>query len=211
MKRFPIAALVCFGALAARGDLVITETIETSGSSAPATIGIKGQRVRIDLGVSGNSLIVDLSSGTAVALSSAEKSFTKLDLASVRTQAQALGGHVEKPVASGKIEKVGDWNAEIYHAKSGGVAFDLWVAKDVPNLASIQEQLRKLSEAGVAPSDLALFELPGVVVKTEINGPKGKITSMVTGIEEAPLDESRFTVPADYRKAAGTGLPAPIP
>jgi Domain of unknown function (DUF4412) len=215
VKPLRLFVALLFASVTARADLVIEETIEAGGGSVPATIKVKGDLLRIEThtvgGASAACVLVNLTTGAAAVLDLERKSSATLDLASVKSQARTLGGAIEKPVASGKTEKIGNWTAEIYETHSGPVAFKMWVAKDLPNFASLQEQLGKLSQAGAAPADLAQFQLPGIVVKTEISGPQGAITSTVLSIQESPVADRDLTIPPDFQKASSTGLPAPIP
>jgi thiol-disulfide isomerase/thioredoxin len=141
------------------------------------------------------------------------KAAAKISGAQLKEQMAAVKKQVEKAAVAGaakpqaqdtgKTEKVGDYNPEIYTwASTNGMKMTLWVAKDFPNYKQIQEQLKKLSELspfGMGKS-MGLDEntLPGMVVKREMESLGQKITTTLISAKEEPVDLAVFEVPKDY-------------
>jgi len=110
-----------------------------------------------------------------------------------------------KPQATGRTEKIGDYQTEIYTwSNSTGMSATLWVAKDFPNYKKINEQLDRLSKSaaggmgkGMGPD---LGTLPGMLVKSEEAVLGQKVTTTLVSAKEAPVDDSVFETPKDYHE-----------
>jgi hypothetical protein len=107
---------------------------------------------------------------------------------------------MEKPKATGVIEKVGEWTAEIYEFGVGSSHGKLWVAKDFPNAQTIKDQLKKLSEASSSGFDPSKFDVPGMIVKTQMTTPVGAMTTTLIKAAETPVAESEFVQPTGYQE-----------
>ena len=147
---------------------------------------------------------------TALKMSAAQ---TKETLDSIRTTAGTSDLPQAKPETTGRQEKLGEFNTEIFACKAGNSVQTLWVTKDLPNYANVKEQLDRLYrwpeppvQKGV-PSDLP--GLPGVVVKTEMEASGKKSTWTVLSVKEEDLDAVLFEMPTDYRELAKAAPPAP--
>jgi thiol-disulfide isomerase/thioredoxin len=163
------------------------------------------------MGMGSMSTIADLNTGDTVMLMHKHKAAAKISGAQLKEQMAAVKKQVEKaavagsakPQATGKTEKVGDYNPEIYTwASTNGMKMTLWVAKDFPNYKQIQEQLKKLSELSpfgmgksMGPDENTL---PGMVVKREMESLGQKITTTLISAKEEPVDLAVFEVPKDY-------------
>jgi hypothetical protein len=107
-----------------------------------------------------------------------------------------------KSVATGKSEKVGGYDAEIYLWDGPGVTKFLWVAKDYPNFSELKPYLARIdqfNETGVGRGlqpDIAT--LPGMVVKTETDINSRKVFLTLVSAKEEAVDPSIFEVPANY-------------
>jgi hypothetical protein len=119
-------------------------------------------------------------------------------------QAKATGidpSKIEKPKSTGQTEKVGEWNAEVFEGNIGGSAAKFWVAKDFPNHKAIMDQMNKLSSAtGSAGFDPSKFDLGGMVVKSEMTTPAGKVTTTLVRAAEENVNASEFEMPAGYQE-----------
>ncbi len=211
MKKIALFSSLLLAAVIARADVVIEQKVESPFLTGPMTIKIKGDLMKIDSpmpGGAGNvTSIVDLNKNQATTLMHAQKMAMTMDLSTVKKQAADLSNKTEKPKPTGAKEKVGDWNTEVYEVNVGGMAMKLWSTKDFPNTAAIKDQMSKLAKGAVAGMDPSQFEVPGIVVKTEMGTAQGKITSTVVSVKEAPVADSEFAIPADYQKMAMPSLP----
>ena len=218
MKQIFIFLALVFAVGTARADFVIKQKVESPMMSGEVTMQIKGDKVRTDvpfglMGMGSMSTIADLNTGDTVMLMHKHKAAAKISGAQLKEQMAAVKKQVEKAAVAGaakpqaqdtgKTEKVGDYNPEIYTwASTNGMKMTLWVAKDFPNYKQIQEQLKKLSELspfGMGKS-MGLDEntLPGMVVKREMESLGQKITTTLISAKEESVDLAVFEVPKDY-------------
>jgi thiol-disulfide isomerase/thioredoxin len=216
MKQIFISLALVFAVGTACADFVIKQKVESPMMSGEVTMQIKGDKVRTDvpfglMGMGSMSTIADLNTGDTVMLMHKHKAAAKISGAQLKEQMAAVKKQVEKaavagaakPQATGKTEKVGDYNSEIYTwASTNGMKMTLWVAKDFPNYKQIQEQLKKLSELSpfgmgksMGPDENTL---PGMVVKREMESLGQKITTTLISAKEEPVDLAVFEVPKDY-------------
>ena len=218
MKQIFISLALVFAVGTARADFVIKQKVESPMMSGEVTMQIKGDKVRTDMpfglmGMGNMSTIADLNTGDTVMLMHKHKAAAKISGAQLKEQMAAVKKQVEKAAVAGaakpqaqdtgKTEKVGDYNPEIYTwASTNGMKMTLWVAKDFPNYKQIQEQLKKLSELSpfgmgksMGPDENTL---PGMVVKREMESLGQKITTTLISAKEEPVDLAVFEVPKDY-------------
>ena len=137
MKR-GLALLASLAVLAcARADLVIEQKIENADQTASmSTLKMKGTKLRVDMrNATGTiSTIVDLETGESLTLMHTAKLALKMSAAETKETLGALrkragaGGNLEpvKTVTTGRKEKVGDWNAEVFTSKGGSGARTSW-------------------------------------------------------------------------------------
>jgi hypothetical protein len=107
------------------------------------------------------------------------------------------------PQATGQMEKVGDYDCEIYTWTDGNTSAKFWVAKNHPQAAALKafyKQMRSaMPGAQMGPDQSAL---PGPAVKSEVMAQGQKITSSLVSVKEQDLDAKEFEVPADYKSMA---------
>src|ERR1039457_3247444 len=122
MKRiFIFLALVC-ATVGARADLVMQQQIVTPTYNGVATMKVNGPLIRLDL-YAGQpraiSTIADLKTGDIITLMHSQKMFVKTSGARMRQTKPAGNGAAATakppvPRATGKTEKAGGYNTEIY-------------------------------------------------------------------------------------------------
>jgi len=216
MKQIFISLALVFAVGPARADFVIKQKVESPMMSGDVTMQIKGDKVRTDMpfglmGMGNMSTIADLNTGDTVMLMHKHKAAAKISGAQLKEQMVAAKKQAEKaavggppkPQDTGKTEKMGDYDSEIYTwASTNGMKMTLWVAKDFPNYKQIQGQLKKLSELSpfgmgksMGPDENTL---PGMVVKREMESLGQKITTTLISAKEEPVDLAVFEVPKDY-------------
>ena len=226
MKQIAISLGLTFSILAARADLVLQQNVESATINGTITTQIKGNKIRVDMpsGPQGAmSTIMDLSSGDSTTLLHDQKVAMTVPGAQIKQMAENLkkaraGSETNaappKFQDTGKTEKVGNYDAEIYTWSSpDGANQTVWVARDFPNFAKIKVQMDKLNDSpvgqmskGVAPD---VNTLPGMVVKTQMEVNGQKITSTLVSVKEDSVDASIFQTPKDYQQMTQPGLGAP--
>lgn len=215
MKKQVLASLLLLSAWS-RADLVIEQKMESGFVNGNMVMKIKGDQARMDMpaGPAGNvTVLMNVASGEMSTLMHAQKMAMKMNLAAAKKQAEAQAkqagvdpAKIEKPKSTGQKEKVGEWDAEVFEGNMGGSAAKFWVAKDFPNYKSIQDQMTKLSNAtGSAGFDPAKFDMGGMVVKSEVSTPAGKVTTTLVRAKEEPVAETEFAMPKDYKEMTVPG------
>ena len=195
-------ASLTFAVCLAQADVIIEQKVESAMMSGPTTTKIKGDMMRVDSDMPGMgkvTTILDLTKGKSTMLMHSSKMAMQMDLNALKKKAQAVSTGTEKPKPTGQKEKVGDWNTEVYEMKTGEMPVKLWLTKDLPNSAALKEQMNKLTKAAAMGVDPAQFDLPGIVVKSEMTTTAGKFTTTMTSVKEAPVADSEFAIPADYQ------------
>jgi hypothetical protein len=228
MKRSLLPVAIFFAVAAAHGDLVIEQKIESALQTGPMTMKVKGDKARVDItgGPMGAiSSIVDLTSGDATTLMHGSKMVMKVSGAQTRQMMEMMkkqfGGDTsgnatpEPPKATGKKEKVGEYNAEVYTWTGNGGTHTMWITKDIPNYEKLKVQLDKLNKSpiagiagGMAPD---MSSLPGVVVKSEMEMAGQKFAMSLVSVKEEPVDAALFEVPKDYKEMPQPTLPGAVP
>lgn len=228
MKR-SLLLIAFFSTLAAaRADLVIEQKMESAFQNGNITMKVKGDKIRTDMatGPAGPiSSIVDLTSGDSVTLMHTQKMAMKASGAQTRMMVEAmkkqLGAAADgkspasKPTATGKTEKVGTYNTEIYTWTNPTGTYTFWIAKDFPNYSKIKDQLDKLNKAAAAGVGQGMGPdygaLPGMAVKTVVEMAGQKMTTTLVSVKEEAVDGALFDAPKDYQQMAQPSLQAPAP
>ncbi len=211
MKTLLTTVTLCLAAEFASADIVVEQKMESPFMNGNMTIKIKGDKARMDMpaGPAGKmTVIMDAKSGDMTTLIHSQKMAMKMNIADAKKQAEAAQkqtgidlAKIEQPKATGEKEKIGEWDSEIYEVKTGGGAMKMWVAKDFPNYKTIMEQTNKLSAAtGGSGFDPSKFNLPGMVVKSEIATAVGKVTSVLVKASEQDVADGEFALPEGYQE-----------
>jgi len=233
MKRYLVLIAMISTAAGARADLVMHEQADFGSPTnlIAITFKIHGDKVRQDLtgGESGDmSLIKDAATGDSIVLMHQQKLFTKPGAKAKDIQSPEAA--LSKPLDTGKSDKVGGYDAEIFAwaadrklwNDTNGMIETLWVARDFPNYENIKPYLAKLDRANVSfpgkGMQPEISSLPGMVVKSRLIVKMGGIVQtiniMLLTAKEEPVDPAIFEVPRDYKKwtpPQSPGQPAPEP
>jgi len=213
------AVLFLIASLNARADLLIVENMQVGGQGQDMTMKIKGDKARVDVGNGQISTILDIQTGDMVTLIHTQKMFMKVSGAKAKElieQMKKAQGNNTDPVEppkiadSGKKEKVGDYNTEIYTAEMQGAKFKFWVTKDIPDYVSIQAQMKKLQglqeKFGQKAPDTS--KIDGIPVKTETTMANGQVLTMtLTLIKNQPVDDTDLVPPPDYHEMQMPEMP----
>lgn len=205
------AICLCIALLHARGDLVVVQKAENGdgGAVLKSTMKIKGDKARTDTVPdadpnAGMSTILDLASGDRITLDHKLRQFTRRSAAGADGGREAAPAAPPQPRDTGKKEKVGEYEAEIYTTETPDAKFTYWITKDYPDGAAVNGEMKKIrimDKKRYHSPDLTKLE--GVVVKSEVtlkSGPDPGHSMVVTLISAKiqPVDDSEFRVPGEY-------------
>ena len=220
MKTLLCFAPVLLAVSLVRADVIVEQKMESAVINGSVTMKLKGDQARMDMpspAGGGITTMMNFKTGDMVTFMHQQKIAMKMNMESLRKQ-QAEGqkrlgidpAKLEKPKSTGEKEKVGDYDTEIFEIKQGGMDARLWVAKDFPNAQAIKTQLMKLSSSmgGAGGIDPNKLDVPGMVVKSEVNTPVGKMTVTLVKAREEPVEDSEFKQPEGYQEMKVPTLPS---
>lgn len=208
-----IVALLCAAAVG-RADLVIVQKVEGSGQSGEQTIKIKGDKARTDMAQQ-ISMITNGASGEVITLMHAQKTFLKVSAAQTKAMLEQMhklkpDGEPPKLTPTGKKEKVGDYECEVFTTNLGGVGVTYWIAKDFPNYPSVLAQMEKLQAGSISAMGKGLMpelkDFPGMPIKTELDMGGKKITTILVSAKEQNVDAASFDIPKEYEETKAPAL-----
>lgn len=220
MKRqlLALGALLVSTALL-QADLVVTQKVEgVGGQTGDVTMKIKGDKIRTDLPKEVSS-ITDAATGEVITLMHAQKSYLRITPEQTRVMMERMqklsgahaGNESPKLQPTGRKEKVGEWETEVFTAKVGEMEITYWIAKDFPNYAQLLESMTKIQQISLGGLNKNLGpdpkEFQGMPVKTEINLGKKKITTTIVSVKEEPVNPAVFELPKDYKEISLPSLP----
>jgi hypothetical protein len=195
-----VALLFSFNA--ARADLVMEQETSSITGKSHTTMSIKGNMVRTDVDKE-SSVIIDTASGDMTTLMHEGKMMMKMNTKALAAAAAATaptpGTKVEpaKLVKTGKSEKVGGYDCDLYTMESTGVTTKMWIAKKYPGYDSLKKQLGTLAK--MASNGAEAPEMPGMAIKTETVASGVTFTTMLLSLKEQKVDDAVFKVPAGYK------------
>jgi hypothetical protein len=214
---FALLALVAV----VRADWTITQKVEGGMNSGQMVLRVKGDKTRLDVNTQ-VSVITDLNTGDATTLNHAARVSMRIpgsEAAKVRDTALGLqtGAAVTPPtlVSTGKKEKVGNYECEVFTWNVGEMKVTDWIAASYPDFKPFLAVLARFQNAGLARSAQPLMppieSFPGMVLKREMNHRGTTTTTTLLSGKEAPLDARLFEVPADYKSQPPLQLPTAEP
>lgn len=212
MKKVAFICLLLLS-LRAPADVTVVEHVQSDSDNAANnksqdfTFKIKGDKIRVDSAQGKSSVIFDTGTGDTITLMHKMKVFIKAPgdmLKGLIAQTKMVGGagrEALKIVDTGRREKVGDYDAEVYTIDSPLAKTTLWVSNKVPAHAVIQEAmtgfLGQLEKLGV-PNLPDISKMDGAVVKTETVNVHGKVTGTLVSVNENPVADADMQPPSDY-------------
>jgi hypothetical protein len=201
------------------------EASEPARAGANMTIKIKGDKARIDAS-SQLTTIFDGKTGEVINLLNDEKRVVRISPDKLKAVTDMLDKFSDKKAASekpqltptGQKEMVNGYEAEQYTYDGPGFKAIYWIAPDYPDGAAILAQLQSIKSEfwDAANTKMPDFrEFPGLPIRTRMilsremsadkvgATPAGRgteITSTITSVGHDPINESEFTVPADFKE-----------
>lgn len=206
---------VIFSFQTALADWTITQKNTTDGKAENMVIKVKGDKTRADVGDQ-MSVISDAAAGEITMFMHAQKMMMKMNgdsmkgIMALAGQMLGKGSVPSKPVATGQMEKVGEYETEIYTWSGQLGSGKFWVAKDFPGFAALNAVQDKLMKAMGNPA--ASFapqnsDFPGMVVKSEMNVMGKSVLSELVSVAKDPVDEAIFKAPEGYQEMKMPTLP----
>ena len=200
--------------LPVQADLVLVQKVDGAGQSGEQTIRIKDGKSRADI-AQALSIITDKTTGDAFTLKHGERTFMKIPAAQSQAMLEELRkkrGDAPAPElkSTGKKEKVGEYQCEVFKCDLGGLSVTYWIAREFPNYATIQTQLAAVQGSPLALSQQGLMpdpgSFPGMTMKTELILSGKKVTTTTVSVKETPVPASTFDVPAGYKETPSPEL-----
>ena len=224
MKRLSLFLALAFTTAAARADLILEQSMEGGPmATSNITIKIKGDKIRVDMPggpIGAMSTIMDVNTGDSTSLIHAQKMAMTVSGAQTKAMMEMMGKQAganpeaaaPKLTPTGKTEKVGPYQTEIYTWSGSGATQTLWVAKDFPNYSELKDELAKINKSAAAGFAKGMqpdmSTLPGMVVKTVSEANGMKVTSTLVSVKQDPVEAAAFEVPKDYQTMAQPPMPA---
>jgi hypothetical protein len=215
MKRSLVAVCgIPFVLMSSRADVTVVQTLDSAMMKGEMVMKVKGDKARTDMpaGMMGNmTVLMDVKAGESITLMHGPKMMLRMKTGDAMAAAAVAvdAAKIEKPKATGQKEKVGVWDTEVFEADTGMGPARMWVAKDFPNYAAVQKELKRISEATTKGKtfDPSNFDMGGMVVKSEMSSPVGKIISTLVRVETKNLDAKEFEVPQGYTEQKMPAIP----
>lgn len=208
MKRsaLRIAIVLLVTPLIAQADLTLVQTSDGPGARNPSVMKVKGGKVRVDSGTDLTS-IFDTVSGDLAVLNHTTKEVAHSNLktgpAAAAIAAAAAAARTHRPLATGKMEKLGEHECEIYEWDlGGGIKTRLWVARAYPGYEQIKSDLAALAKMS---GGNVLQELPGMVMQSQADLGGAVSTTKLMDVKTTPLADTEFMVPTGYKPALAEG------
>ena len=210
----PLLVALLLAAAPVRADLVIVQHVDGSGQSGDQTIRIKGDKARADLAQQ-ISMITNGATGDVVTLMHAQRTFLKITAAQTKAmmeQMKKLQPNAEPPklTPTGKTEKIGNYDCEIFTSNFGAVSVTYWIAKDFPNYKAVLEQMEKMQAGSISAMGKGLMpelkDFPGMQIKTEMDMGGKKVSTTLVSAKEENVDQASFEIPKDYKEVNAPAL-----
>ena len=111
---------------------------------------------------------------------------------------------------TGRKEKIGDYDCDIFTATLGSLTTTYWLAKDFPNFQSLLAQIDKFQSGTISAMGKGLMpdmkDFPGMTMKTEMDLGGKKIVTTLVSAKEDNVDPSIFTIPKGYTEVSSPEL-----
>lgn len=203
----------------AHADMIVVQRVDGEGKTGEMRIEIKGSKVRIDLSPQ-ITILRETASGEEWTLLRDRKAFLRVTpQATAALHAEMANGRAATPpaklVATGRSEKIGGQDAQIFTAETGNLKATYWIAARFPHGAELLAQMKVLERGSVAELSRGLLpsvaDLPGFPIKTEMILQDRKTTTTILDAHEEALADDRFAIPLDYHELASPYLPPKEP
>lgn len=213
MKVSSFSLLVSISLLAsAHADLTIVQKIEGAGSATDMTMKIKGSKARLEMGTQITS-IIDGDTGEVVNLMHDQKSILRMSAnqaTAAAEMARKFSGTKQdaarpKLTATGKTQKMNGFDVQEYTCETPNYSATYWIATNYPDGAAILKQMQNVLPKAWGSVNTGMpdySDLPGLPLKSIVSMKEPKLTSTITvaSVKQAPVDETEFKIPTDYKE-----------
>jgi len=220
MKLIIATLLLLLFTVSASADLIVVQDEEQifSGGTHKTrqTMKIKGTKVRIEMDIPENPMIVinDHASGWGATLL---PKFKKVIEGSAAMQKEGMEKAVDMLREMGRIPKdrpqirptgrkdvINGWKVEEYVAETSYLKASYWIARELAPLKKYHAALKNKKNSEINKQFPDLAQAPGFPILTIIDQEFGKrrvkTTTRVISIQETDIPDSEFMVPVDYTK-----------
>jgi hypothetical protein len=215
MKAFLLgAAWLLAAAVFAQADLVVVQKVEGGGQAGEQTIKIKGDKARTDLNPT-VSMLTDGATGESITLMHTGRTYLKVSAEqtkSMMNQLQKLRTGTEPPKLqdTGKKEKIGNYDCQIFTADLGALKVTYWLAKDFPDYQNVLAQLEKFQAGAISAMGKGVMpelkDFPGMIMKTETDMAGKKVVTTLVSAKEENVDPTIFVIPKSYTEISSPEL-----
>jgi Domain of unknown function (DUF4412) len=219
LARLSLLLNICL-LLSARGDLTIVNKVEGMGPASEKAIKIKGDMARIDA-TPQMTIISNRKTGEVISLLKEQKIVVRMSGEQMRAATAMMGKSTgdnktaAKPsfTRTGKKETINGYEAEEYVCETPLFKGSYWIAPKYPGGDAVLKQLQAIKSEVWNTSNMNLpdyHDLPGLPVKSVVSFNGMQITSTLVSVNQNPINDAEFVVPADFRDAPmfGRGKPA---
>jgi hypothetical protein len=193
-----------------RADLTIVQKVEGGGQAGQMTVKIKGDMARIE-GAPNVTTLIDGKTGEMTNLMNDRKTVVRISAEKMKAAAEMIGKFNTKnaPAAkakltpTGKKETIGAYEAEQYVCETPNFKATYWLAPNYPDGPAILKQLQSLNPQMWQTNNLGMpdyRDFPALPIKTIMSMGDNEVTTTVMTISQAPLADTEFAVPKDFRE-----------
>ncbi|MDA0813968.1 MAG: DUF4412 domain-containing protein [Verrucomicrobia bacterium] len=202
-----IICLLCTQAFLslAQADIVLVQHTFAGAVKTPSitTMSIKGDQVRSDNGTE-TSVIMNTATGDMTTLMHEQKMVIKVNTKALGTAAPTDTLALDKSLlpkitATGKKETIDGYECEIYTSEAYGTVMKMWICNNYPGYKKLKAELQTLTKLADANAPNGP-EVPGMMVKSEIEHSGVKFVTKLVSLKEKPLSEDLFVIPSDYKE-----------
>lgn len=224
MKPLLLAALASFLTLRSlHADLTVVQKIEGMGLATESTTKVKGDKTRVDA-MPGMSMIINGGTGDILNIMHSQRSYMKIPADAAKLAVSKMvspkGDSADakpKLVATGKKETINTYPSEEYTSEVAGRKVTVWLTTALPNYQTALKQMTAAMGQGPLAATMQSFsfysnDLPGFPIRTvsEI-APGQTITATTVSLDEKPIADADFAVPAGYKEVSMPMLTPPAP
>lgn len=213
------AGIVALAAGPVRADLTIVQKIEgMTGSPSEITMKIKGDKVRMEISPQ-VTMIFDGKTSEMTTLMNDEKKAVRISSDQMKAAAETIKKFTGKKedqeaagpakfVATGRKEKVNEYETEIYTYDGSDFKGTYWLALNYPNGPEILKQFQAIRSDAWSAANTHLpdyHDLPGIPLKSRMTLKEGEsgqseITTSIVSIKTDSLNDAEFLVPKDFKE-----------
>lgn len=187
----------------AHADIVLTQHTTAGAAKTPSVtqMSIKGDKVRSDNDTT-TTVIMNTATGDMTTLMHEQKMVIKVNTKDIPKAIDVPGvdpkSLLPKITATGQKETIDGYECEIYTSEAYGMVMKMWMCANYPGYDKLKAELKTMAKLA-APGAPNGPEVPGMMLKSEYEASGVKFTTKLVSLEEKPLSDDLFIIPADYK------------